>query len=64
MFDEIDHRAGWYGGLNWQMAGLGKLSVIRYENQGDPANMRRRTTPPGKPNSGASAPAARSMIWS
>jgi hypothetical protein len=36
MFDEIDHRAGWYGGLNWQMTGLGKLSVVRYENQGDP----------------------------
>jgi hypothetical protein len=37
MFDEIDHRAGWYGGLNWQMAGIGKIAVIRYENQGDPA---------------------------
>jgi hypothetical protein len=37
MFDEIDHRAGWYGGLNWQMGGIGKLSVLRYENQGDPA---------------------------
>jgi hypothetical protein len=37
LFDEIDHRAGWYGGLNWQMAGIGKLAVLRYENQGDPA---------------------------
>jgi hypothetical protein len=37
LFDEIDHRAGWYGGLDWQMAGIGKLSVLRYENQGDPS---------------------------
>ena len=37
LFDEIDHRAGWYGGLNWQVANIGKLSVLRYENQGDPA---------------------------
>ena len=25
MFDEIDGRAGWYAGLTWQMAGIGKL---------------------------------------
>ena len=37
MFDEIDHRAGLYGGLSWQMAQIGKLSMVRYENQGDPA---------------------------
>jgi hypothetical protein len=37
LFDEIDHRAGWYGGLNWQMPEIGKLSVLRYENQADPA---------------------------
>jgi hypothetical protein len=36
-FDEIDHRVGWYGGLSWQMAGIGKFSMLRYENQGDPA---------------------------
>ena len=39
MFEEIDHRTGLYGGLNWQMAGLGKLAVLRYENQGDPASV-------------------------
>jgi hypothetical protein len=40
LFDEIDHRAGLYGGLTWQMAGIGKLQALRYENQGDPsANM-------------------------
>ena len=37
LFGEIDHRAGWYGGLTWQMAGIGKLSVLRYDNRGDPA---------------------------
>lgn len=36
MFDEIDGRAGWYVGATWQMPGLGKLSVLRYDNEGDP----------------------------
>ena len=35
-FDEIDHRLGWYGGLNWQMPQIGKVSVLRYDNVGDP----------------------------
>ena len=37
MFDEIDHRAGFYGGLSWQMPQFGKISVVRYDNQGNPA---------------------------
>ena len=37
LFDEIDHRAGWYGGLNWQMTDVGKISVLRYDNDGDPS---------------------------
>ncbi len=36
MFDEIDGRPGWYAGATWQMPGWGKVSVIRYDNQGDP----------------------------
>jgi hypothetical protein len=36
MFDEIDGRPGWYAGLGWQMAGIGKLTVLRYDNEGDP----------------------------
>jgi hypothetical protein len=36
MFTEIDGRPGWYAGLSWQMAGVGKLSVLRYDNEGDP----------------------------
>ena len=36
MFDEMDGRPGWYAGATWQMPGWGKVSVIRYDNQGDP----------------------------
>jgi hypothetical protein len=35
MFDEIDGRIGWYGGATWQMPGIVKLSVIRYDNEAD-----------------------------
>ena len=36
MFDEIDGRPGWYAGLGWQMPGVGKFTVLRYDNEGDP----------------------------
>ena len=36
MFTEIDGRPGWYAGLTWQMPGAGKLSVLHYDNEGDP----------------------------
>lgn len=36
MFDEIDGRVGWYAGATWQMPVWGKLSVLRYDNEGDP----------------------------
>ena len=36
MFEEIDGNPGWYAGLGWQMAGIGKLTVLRYDNEGDP----------------------------
>jgi hypothetical protein len=36
LFDEIDGRPGWYAGATWQMPGIIKLSVIRYDNEGDP----------------------------
>jgi hypothetical protein len=36
MFDEIDGQVGWYLGAAWQMPGIVKLSVIRYDNQADP----------------------------
>jgi hypothetical protein len=37
MFDEIDGIVGWYAGATWQLPGIVKLSVTRYDNQGDPA---------------------------
>ena len=36
MFDEIDGRPGWYAGATLQVPEVGKISVIRYDNQGDP----------------------------
>jgi hypothetical protein len=36
LFDEIDGRPGWYAGATWQMAAVGKISVLRYDNEGDP----------------------------
>jgi hypothetical protein len=36
MFDEIDGSPGWYAGATFQVPGVGKLSVIRYDNQADP----------------------------
>ena len=36
MFDEIDGQVGWYLGAVWQMPGIVKLSVTRYDNQGEP----------------------------
>ena len=45
MFDEMDGRIGWYGGLTWQLPdGLGKFSVLRYDNQADPAALTARDT--------------------
>jgi hypothetical protein len=35
-FAEIDHRVGWYAGLSRESAGGGLLSVLRYDNRGDP----------------------------
>ena len=45
MFDEIDGRLGWYGGLTWELPdGLGKLQALRYSNTGDPAAVTSRDT--------------------
>ena len=35
-FDEIDNRIGWYGNLSWQSPAYGKISLLRYDNRGDP----------------------------
>lgn len=44
MFDEIDGRPGWYAGLDWQMDGIGKLALLRYDNQADAAARTSRDT--------------------
>jgi hypothetical protein len=36
MFEEIDGIVGWYAGATWQLPGIVKLSVTRYDNQGNP----------------------------
>jgi hypothetical protein len=43
-FEQIDNHLGWYAGLSWQMAGIGKLSVLRYDNRADPAAKTARDT--------------------
>jgi hypothetical protein len=44
-FDEIEGDVGWYGGLTWQLPdSWGKLSVIRYDNNADPAAVTSRDT--------------------
>jgi hypothetical protein len=37
MFDEIDGTVGWYAGAVWQIPGVAKFTVTRYDNHGDPA---------------------------
>lgn len=33
MFDEIDNRAGWYGGASWDDNSLGHFEITRYDNE-------------------------------
>jgi hypothetical protein len=35
-FIEIDNRVGWYVGGAWDETGLGRIEVLRYDNQADP----------------------------
>jgi hypothetical protein len=40
---EIDGRPGWYAAASWDEAGLGFLNLIYYNNEADPAAVRRDT---------------------
>jgi hypothetical protein len=35
-FDEIDNRIGWYANLGWESPAYGKITLLRYDNRGDP----------------------------
>jgi hypothetical protein len=37
LFLEIDHSLGWYAGASWSRAGIGKVTLYRYDNEGNPA---------------------------
>ena len=36
-FRHFDHSAGWYGGVAWERADIGRIALLRYDNQADPA---------------------------
>lgn len=40
---EIDDRPGWYAAGSWEETGLGKVNVIYYHNEADPAAIRSNT---------------------
>ncbi|BCW87984.1 hypothetical protein sos41_11210 [Alphaproteobacteria bacterium SO-S41] len=37
MFREMDGRAGWYAGASWSHPGWARVTVLRYDNNADPA---------------------------
>jgi hypothetical protein len=44
-FVENDGRLGWYAGANWEMRGVGSVSILRYDNEADPASASRGRSP-------------------
>lgn len=40
LFRQIDDRVGWYAGASWSMAGIGKASLYRYDNNANDAAVR------------------------
>lgn len=40
MFSEIDNKIGWYAGATWDEAGIGKVMVMRYDNEANPEKIR------------------------
>jgi hypothetical protein len=39
-FLEIDDRAGWYAGIIWEEFGIGRVELLRYDNEADPRAVR------------------------
>jgi len=44
-FMENDGRLGWYAGASWEARGIGKVSLLRYDNDADPASESRGRSP-------------------
>lgn len=40
MFHEIDNKVGWYAGAAWEEKGIGKIQLLRYDNEANPAKTR------------------------
>jgi len=40
MFSEIDNKIGWYAGASWDEIGIGKIQVLRYDNEANPTKIR------------------------
>jgi hypothetical protein len=36
-FRQLDHSVGWYAGATWERPDLGRLTLLRYDNDADPA---------------------------
>lgn len=44
-FMENDGRVGWYAGASWEARGIGKVALLRYDNEADPASRSRGASP-------------------
>ena len=44
-FLENDGRLGWYAGASWEARGVGAISLLRYDNEADPASRSRGASP-------------------
>jgi hypothetical protein len=44
-FLENDGRLGWYAGASWEVRGVGTISLLRYDNEADPASRSRGASP-------------------
>jgi hypothetical protein len=42
MFTEIDNAPGWYAGASWDETGIGRVQLLRYDNQADPTAIRNK----------------------
>ncbi len=36
-FRQLDHSVGWYAGISWERPDIGRIALLRYDNEADPA---------------------------